>query len=72
MRDCSLNRFQDEGKLLINAEYRFPLRKELGRKVFMDGARLAFLNLASWAGSNQASSTSKPVKNFQNLSTEPV
>jgi outer membrane protein assembly factor BamA len=37
MRGYSLNRFQDKGKFLINAEYRFPLWRKLGGNVFMDG-----------------------------------
>jgi outer membrane protein assembly factor BamA len=37
MRGYSLNRFQDKGKFLVNAEYRFPLWRKLGGNVFMDG-----------------------------------
>ncbi|NIO48878.1 MAG: BamA/TamA family outer membrane protein [Candidatus Aminicenantes bacterium] len=37
MRGFSLNRFQDKGKFLVNAEYRFPLWRKLGGNVFMDG-----------------------------------
>jgi len=39
-----INRFQDKGKFLANAEYRFPLWKKLGGSVFIDrGACLAIL-----------------------------
>lgn len=37
MRGYSLNRFVDNGKFLINAEYRFPLWKSLGGNIFLDG-----------------------------------
>jgi len=37
MRGYMLNRFNDKGKFLINAEYRFPLWKKLGGNVFLDG-----------------------------------
>jgi len=37
MRGYRLNRFQDKGKFLVNAEYRFPLWKKLGGNVFIDG-----------------------------------
>jgi outer membrane protein assembly factor BamA len=37
MRGYRLNRFQDKGKFLVNAEYRFPLWRKLGGNVFMDG-----------------------------------
>lgn len=36
MRGYKLNRFIDRGKLLINAEYRFPLWEKLGGNVFVD------------------------------------
>ncbi|MGD2245032.1 MAG: BamA/TamA family outer membrane protein [Candidatus Aminicenantes bacterium] len=37
MRGYKLNRFNDKGKFLINAEYRFPLWKRLGGNIFLDG-----------------------------------
>ena len=37
MRGYSLNRFADNGKFLVNAEYRFPLWKSLGGNIFLDG-----------------------------------
>jgi hypothetical protein len=37
MRGYNLNRFNDKGKFLINAEYRFPLWKKLGGNIFLDG-----------------------------------
>jgi hypothetical protein len=37
MRGYRINRFQDKGKFLVNAEYRFPLWRKLGGNVFMDG-----------------------------------
>jgi outer membrane protein assembly factor BamA len=46
MRGYRLNRFQDKGKLLVNAEYRFPLWRKLGGNVFMDGG----LVWPSWSG----------------------
>ena len=36
MRGYSLNRFVDNGKFLVNAEYRFPLWKSLGGNIFLD------------------------------------
>jgi outer membrane protein assembly factor BamA len=36
MRGYRLNRFQDKGKFLVNAEYRFPICKKLGGNVFID------------------------------------
>jgi outer membrane protein assembly factor BamA len=36
MRGYRMNRFQDKGKILINAEYRFPIWKRLGGNVFVD------------------------------------
>lgn len=36
MRGYPLNRFQDRGKFLVNAEYRFPVWKKLGGNVFID------------------------------------
>ena len=36
MRGYMLNRFQDKGKFLINAEYRFPIWERLGGNVFID------------------------------------
>lgn len=41
-----INRFQDKGKFLVNAEYRFPLWRKLGGNVFMDGG----LIWPSWSG----------------------
>lgn len=41
-----INRFQDKGKFLVNAEYRFPLWRKLGGNVFMDGG----LVWPSWSG----------------------
>ena len=37
MRGYRLNRFQDKGKFLVNAEYRFPLWRKLGGNIFIDG-----------------------------------
>lgn len=37
MRGYIMNRFNDKGKFLINAEYRFPLWKKLGGNFFLDG-----------------------------------
>jgi len=37
MRGYTLNRFQDRGKFLLNAEYRFPIWHKLGGNVFFDG-----------------------------------
>ena len=37
MRGYGLNRFQDKGKFLVNAEYRFPLWRKLGGNIFIDG-----------------------------------
>ncbi len=36
MRGYRMNRFQDKGKILMNAEYRFPIWKKLGGNVFVD------------------------------------
>jgi outer membrane translocation and assembly module TamA len=36
MRGYRMNRFQDKGKFLINAEYRFPVWERLGGNVFID------------------------------------
>ncbi len=53
MRGYQLNRFNDKGKFLINAEYRFPLWKKLGGNIFLDGglvwpswSRIALDNVA--------------------------
>jgi outer membrane protein assembly factor BamA len=40
MRGYKMNRFQDKGKYLFNAEYRFPLWKKLGGNVFLDAGRV--------------------------------
>jgi outer membrane protein assembly factor BamA len=37
MRGYKLNRYQDRGKFLINAEYRFPIWQKLGGNIFFDG-----------------------------------
>ncbi|MGD8535136.1 MAG: hypothetical protein PVF66_04735 [Candidatus Aminicenantes bacterium] len=37
MRGYIMNRFNDKGKFLVNAEYRFPLWKKLGGNIFLDG-----------------------------------
>lgn len=37
LRGYRLNRFQDKGKFLAMAEYRFPLWRRLGATVFMEG-----------------------------------
>jgi outer membrane protein assembly factor BamA len=36
MRGFAMNRFQDQGKILSNLEYRFPLWKRLGGNIFVD------------------------------------
>lgn len=36
MRGYKLDRFQDNGKIIINAEYRFPIWKKLGGNAFID------------------------------------
>jgi outer membrane protein assembly factor BamA len=36
MRGYKMNRFQDKGKILMNAEYRFPIWRKLGGNVFVD------------------------------------
>ncbi|UCE40039.1 MAG: BamA/TamA family outer membrane protein [Candidatus Aminicenantes bacterium] len=36
MRGYKMNRFQDKGKILLNAEYRFPIWKRLGGNIFVD------------------------------------
>jgi outer membrane protein assembly factor BamA len=36
LRGYALNRFQDRGKLLMNAEYRFPVWNKVGGNVFID------------------------------------
>lgn len=36
LRGYQMNRFQDKGKLLFNAEYRFPIWKRFGGNIFMD------------------------------------
>ncbi len=46
MRGYMMNRFNDKGKFLINAEYRFPLWKKLGGNIFLDGG----LVWPSWSG----------------------
>lgn len=40
MRGYKMNRFQDKGKFLLNAEYRFPLWRKLGGNVFLDAGRV--------------------------------
>jgi len=57
MRGYMMNRFNDKGKFLINAEYRFPLWKKLGGNIFLDGgsvwpswSRIALDNFAIDAG----------------------
>ena len=37
MRGYPVNRFLDKGKLLVNAEYRFPVWRKLGGNVFLEG-----------------------------------
>jgi len=36
MRGHQMSRFQDKGKILLNAEYRFPLWRRLGGNIFID------------------------------------
>lgn len=36
IRGYTINRFQDKGKILMNAEYRFPIWRKLGGNVFVD------------------------------------
>ena len=36
MRGYSMNRFQDNGKILMNGEYRFPIWRNLGGNIFVD------------------------------------
>ena len=37
MRGYGLNRYLDKGKILVNAEYRFPIWERLGGNIFLDG-----------------------------------
>lgn len=37
LRGYPLDRFVDKGKILVNAEYRFPLWKKLGGNIFVEG-----------------------------------
>jgi outer membrane protein assembly factor BamA len=40
MRGYLLNRFTDKGKILLNAEYRFPIWKRFGGNVFIDAGNV--------------------------------
>lgn len=50
MRGYKLNRFNDKGKFLVNAEYRFPLWRKFGGNVFLDSG----LVWPSWSRINIA------------------